>query len=92
MTMHDPVRLSAGSTVLVLAIALAPAPAFALRPVGESGDGDTSAVPAAGAAAPATATSPDHPPRAVKPGTSGDDFTPSERIKADSAVSFPVDI
>lgn len=32
------------------------------------------------------------PPDSVSPPPPPDDFTPSERIGADSAVSFPVDI
>jgi hypothetical protein len=83
-----------------LVIALAAAPAFALRP--PTGTPSPAAPPAAlqpQAPAPAAAQSPAPaatraPGRAEQPATPAPagSYTPSERIKADSVVSFPVDI
>lgn len=82
-----------------LVIALAAAPAFALRP--PTGTPSPAAPPAAlqpQAPAPAAAQSPapaatQAPGRAEQPATpAAGSYTPSERIKADSVVSFPVDI
>lgn len=92
MTVRKPVTLVVGGTALALAIALAMMPAFALRPVEEGGGADSSAPKDAAAGAPATGAVADHPPPSARPRPNDDEFTPSERIKADSAVSFPVDI
>lgn len=82
-----------------LAIMLVTMPVFALRPPNGGGDQPTSEPPAAlqpQQQDAEQASKPDTAPRQVKkpaaPASSADSFTPSERIEADSAVSFPVDI
>ncbi len=92
-------RLGGARRLVWLAIMLVTTPVFALRPPEGGGDlppgeppaalpaqsRDSGQLPAASNASPQT-------PKSVAPSTAGDSFTPSERIKADSAVSFPVDI
>ena len=75
-----------------LIIALAAAPAFALRPPTENPS--PAAPPTAlqpQAPAPAATQGPGKAEQPATPAPAGR-YTPSERIKADSVVSFPVDI
>lgn len=75
-----------------LVIALAAAPAFALRP--PTGNPSPAEPPAAlqpQAPAPVVPQSPAKAEPPATPAPAGS-YTPSERIKADSVVSFPVDI
>jgi hypothetical protein len=82
-----------------LAIVLVTTPVLALGPPAGAEDHPFREPPGAlQPQAPATEQAPDtgNAPRQVQkpaaPRSSADSFTPSERIKADSAVSFPVDI
>jgi len=92
--MHRAEISKAGRTALFAALlaSLGAAPALALRPPGE--EGQPSAPPPA-SLSPAPADE-GHTHKAAParsgPGSAPGTFTPSERIKADSAVSFPVDI
>ena len=94
MPVRNAVTVPVGKVALalVLAVGLVRAPAFALRPVGEEGGADTGAPQDAGAGSAAREAAEERSPRPPGPRPSDDDFTPSERIDADSAVSFPVDI
>jgi len=92
--MHRAEISKAGRTALfaALLVSLGAAPALALRPPGEEG---RAAAPPPASLSPAPAengrtqkAAPTGSASGSAPGT----FTPSERIKADSAVSFPVDI
>ena len=83
-----------------LIIALAAAPAFALRPPTENPSPaappaalqpQAPAPAAAQSAAPAASQAPGKAEQPATPAPAGS-YTPSERIKADSVVSFPVDL
>jgi hypothetical protein len=79
-------------STLALVVVLAPVPAFALRPVGEDSGVDSGSVQDAGDRPAAREAAGGRSPRSPGSSPSDDEFTPSERIEADSAVSFPVDI
>ena len=92
-------RLGGARRLVYLAITLVAMPVFALRPPEGGGDqphsGSPPALPAQprdSGQLPAASNASPQTPKSVAPSTAGDSFTPSERIKADSAVSFPVDI
>jgi hypothetical protein len=92
-------RLGRVHRLVWLAIMLVTAPVFALRPPDDGGAQPVSEPPAALPAqapdtqkSPAAGNIPRQVPKPAVPRSSADSFTPSERIKADSAVSFPVDI
>jgi len=92
--MHRATPLKAGRTALFAALlaSLGAAPALALRPPGEEGQAAT-APPASLSTSPAEDRHTQKPaPAGSATGSATGTFTPSERIKADSAVSFPVDI
>ena len=92
-------RIGRAGALVWLVIALVTTPVFALRPPDGGGEQPHSEPPAGQQPpvrdiekAPETGTAPRLLKRPAAPGLSADSFTPSERIKADSAVSFPVDI
>ena len=92
--MHRAKISKAGRTALFAALlaSLGAAPALALRPPGEEGKAAT-APPASLSSSPAEDRRTEKPaPTGKASGSAKGTFTPSERIKADSAVSFPVDI
>jgi hypothetical protein len=90
-----------GRTVRSLwpAIMLVATPVFSPGPADAAGDQSPGeAPPALPAQAPGAGQAPGsgdvvrRAPKPAAPPSSPDSFTPSERIKADSAVAFPVDI
>lgn len=92
--MHTARISKAGRTTLLAAVlaSLGAAPALALRPPGEEGQ-PAASPPASQSPAPAEdGRTHKAAPTGSASGSATGTFTPSERIKADSAVSFPVDI
>jgi hypothetical protein len=84
-----------GRTVRSLwpAIVLAATPVFAPGPADGAGDQSPGKPPPVQPAqAPGSGAVASQTPKPAAPPSSPDSFTPSERIKADSAVAFPVDI
>jgi hypothetical protein len=87
------VALFLGALAVVTALrAQEPPQAPAPEPVEAPAPGQDTATPAEGTAAPPEGTAPPAADAGRKPGTSPGRFEPTEKVRADFDVSFPVDI